>query len=58
VAQAPSSLSLPDTAEPFLIGNSPAGIHGFIGSVDEVAVYGTALAPQRVLAHFTAGKRP
>src|SRR4029079_504417 len=33
-------------------GGSP-GIYPFTGSIDEVAVYGSALSPSRVLAHFT-----
>lgn len=41
------------------IGGSAAGGNGdlvFAGTIDEVAIYGTALTPQRVLAHYTAGK--
>ena len=33
-------------------GGSP-GIYPFSGTIDEVAVYGSALSPSRVLAHFT-----
>jgi hypothetical protein len=29
---------------------------GFIGTLDEVAIYDKALTPQRILAHFRAGK--
>jgi len=39
----------------FVLGNSRQGI-GFVGILDEVAVYGVALSPERVRAHYDAGK--
>lgn len=53
-ARAPSNLPLENGTGPFLIG--AAGLDFFPGRLDEVTVYGTALTPQRVRAHFNAGK--
>jgi hypothetical protein len=43
------------------IGGSPfadASSVVFAGTLDEIAIYGTALSPQRVLAHYLAGSKP
>jgi hypothetical protein len=43
------------------IGGTPAGgINDlvFAGTLDEVAIYGAALTPQQVMAHYAAGTRP
>ena len=42
-----------DPNDPPLIGSTS---NPFSGLIDEVAVYGTALSPARVLAHWNAGK--
>jgi hypothetical protein len=47
-----SSLSLPDISESFEIGVGGNAFYG--GAIDEVAIYGTALAPERVFAHHAA----
>ena len=40
--------------ESFTIGARPGGTFGFIGDVDEIAVYDRALSADRVRAHFEA----
>jgi hypothetical protein len=56
-AQAPASRSLPDTATPFMIGSgngmpTAAPVNGLI---DEVAIYGTVLSPERIDIHHRTG---
>lgn len=50
----PGMLTLIDNAAPFLIGDSNSN-QVFIGDIDEVAVYGTALSQTQVQAHYNAG---
>ncbi len=52
--RAPSSLSLENSTTKFTIGAS--GDDYFPGGLDEVTVYGTALSPEQVLAHYNAGR--
>jgi Concanavalin A-like lectin/glucanases superfamily len=54
-AWAPSKQSLLDTTFPFRIGNSSDGANPFEGTIDEVAVYDTALDKQTVVARYRAG---
>ncbi len=52
-----SGLSTAQDADPLVIGmDSGTGGGFFSGSVDEVAVYGTALRPGRVAAHYAAAQ--
>lgn len=53
-ARAPSSLSIENGTGDFVIG--AAGDDYFPGSLDEVTVYGTALTPEKVRAHYNAGR--
>ena len=55
-ARAPSSVSLLDGTNAFSIGSATGWSDFFDGGIDEVAVYGTALSPERVLAHYNAGR--
>ncbi|MCH8044121.1 MAG: PEP-CTERM sorting domain-containing protein [Planctomycetes bacterium] len=51
----------PNDAEPLRIGGGATEGNGnffFEGDIDEVAVYDTALSPERVLAHYEAGINP
>ncbi|MBI4326908.1 MAG: immunoglobulin domain-containing protein, partial [Chloroflexi bacterium] len=54
-----TSVFVPNGSRPLRIGagatDDPIGNFFFHGDVDEVAVYGTALSPDRVLAHYGAG---
>ncbi|MBV9173877.1 MAG: right-handed parallel beta-helix repeat-containing protein [Chloroflexi bacterium] len=43
------------TANPVLGWSDDTGFQKFAGSLDEVALYGSALSPERVKAHFLAG---
>lgn len=45
----------PNTAAPILIGDRGYGGWTFKGAIDEVAVYGAALTPAQVLAHYQNG---
>ena len=47
----PSSNNIQPTTNSFRIGYTSGG---FLGRIDEVAVYGTALKPERVAAHYLA----
>lgn len=49
-----SSSSIAATSNPFLFGSANA-YTPFNGSIDEVAIYATALAPNRILAHYNVG---
>ena len=42
---------LPETAVDLVLGR------GFIGTLDELALYDHALTPAQIDAHFTAGRR-
>jgi hypothetical protein len=42
----------------FQIGAQNAGALPFDGGLDELALYGTVLSPQRVLAHYLAATKP
>jgi hypothetical protein len=44
-----------DVDVPFVIGENHEG-NEFLGAIDEVAVYGTALSPARVQAHYAAAR--
>ena len=44
--------TLASTLEPLVFGSSDAS--GFIGSIDEAAIYRTALSAARILAHYQA----
>jgi hypothetical protein len=52
--------SLPDpilaSTAPFRIGNQDSNGEGFVGAIDEVALYGKALAVERVNAHYRAAR--
>jgi hypothetical protein len=51
--------SIPGTGTGWTIAGENCGCSGnFIGSLDEVAVYPSALAPARVCAHYLASGRP
>ncbi len=52
-----STLSLTATSAPFLVGAAPDVGGPFVGAIDEVAVYGAALPPARVAAHYHASGR-
>jgi hypothetical protein len=59
-AQAPNSGAISGYGLSGLgIGGAAAGTSGliFAGTLDEVALYGVALTPQQVLAHYRAGAR-
>jgi hypothetical protein len=49
-----TNLSFVNTTSAINIGRDPSGQY-FNGGLDEVAVYGYALSPARVLAHYLAG---
>lgn len=49
--------TIADNSSPFSIGGNAADAT-FLGTVDEVAVYNTALSSARVLAHYNAGIKP
>ena len=46
----------PNPAEPVTIGGSRAGGWGFDGSVDEAAIYLTALTPEQIATHYEVGR--
>lgn len=48
--------ALLDAAPTMAFGRIQTGVNSFVGSLDEVAVYTTALTPATVAAHFNAGK--
>jgi hypothetical protein len=52
---APSSLQLIDTDATFVWAGSLSIYGSFAGALDEVAIYGYALGPKKVEAHFAAG---
>jgi hypothetical protein len=52
-----TNLSFVNTTSAINIGRDPSGQY-FNGGLDEVAVYGYALSPARVLAHYVAGTAP
>jgi large repetitive protein len=57
-AEHAASIALPAVG-PFTVGNqncSPCSDNGFVGTLDELAIYAHALNDARVLAHFQAGK--
>jgi hypothetical protein len=56
IAIRPSAAALPATSAPFLIGRHSAGSSesAFLGSLDELAIYGRELPAERVLAHYRA----
>lgn len=54
-SQTPAQPLLPNTLAPLLIGNRGYGGWNYVGWMDEVAVYATALSASDVLAHYTAG---
>jgi hypothetical protein len=40
---------------PALVGSaSTRGEYGFVGAIDELAIYDKALAPSQIAAHFAA----
>jgi hypothetical protein len=47
---------LTDPSGTFLWGNSNSEDAPFVGDLDELAVYGTALTESQVLAHLAAGR--
>lgn len=48
--------TMTDNANPFIIGASDGGIDNyFVGIIDDVVIYNTALSASRVLAHYNAG---
>jgi hypothetical protein len=47
-----------DLQMPLMIGASSDLYSGFVGSIDEVAIYEHALTPERVNAHYQAGLAP
>lgn len=52
-----SNQTLLDSPDPLRIGTaSPTAANHAAAAVDEVAVYGSALSPARVLAHFASGR--
>lgn len=55
--EAGSSVSLTDPANSTLKwGNRANGAGPFVGSLDELAIYDVALAPERITAHFNAAR--
>ncbi len=56
VAEKTSSKALPTVANPLTLGASRGGIYCFFrGALDEIAIYGSVLAPDRIRAHHAAG---
>jgi Concanavalin A-like lectin/glucanases superfamily len=56
VAEQPSSRALQTVTNPLTLGASRGGIYCFFrGALDEIAIYGKALAPERIRAHHTVG---
>jgi hypothetical protein len=58
MALTPSDELLIDLQMPLMIGASSDLYSGFLGSIDEVAIYEHALTPDRVMAHYQAGLAP
>jgi hypothetical protein len=56
VVNGPLTGAATSTANPLMIASWDGRAEFFRGTVDEVAVYKTALAPARVTAHYNAGK--
>jgi hypothetical protein len=52
VAKAPAN----DISATFFIGGNPRPYAGWIGALDEIAVYPYALTPAQVAAHYRAGR--
>jgi hypothetical protein len=54
--QVTTSYALPATVDPFTVAAQSGGTTAwFHGSIDEVAVYGTALPASRILVHYRVG---
>ena len=53
-AQRPSTVAIAHPSVPLLIGagNGDPASNTFRGSIDEVAIYPTALSPEQVQSHF------
>jgi hypothetical protein len=49
-----ASFAISDVTTPFVVGANKEGAEQFVGTVDEVAVYGKVLSADRVLAHYHA----
>jgi len=54
-SQTPAQPLLPNNLAPLLIGNRGYGGWNYVGEMDEVAIYTTALSSSDVKAHYTAG---
>jgi hypothetical protein len=60
LGQKASSLALPDQGISFTIGNQNCSCDftiAFRGDLDEVAIYATALSPERIKAHYDAAMK-
>jgi hypothetical protein len=55
VAQVAVTSTIQTGTDPFFIGAFDVTSSFFDGGIDEVALYGEALAPARVLAHYQRG---
>jgi hypothetical protein len=56
VDSAASTTQLASTTNPLTIGAGRGGVYCYFrGALDEVALYGTALAEARIQAHYAAG---
>lgn len=56
VCSRPAAIAFSKVDAPLVLGAWPTGGNYFKGKLDEIAIYGAALSPARVAAHFAHGR--